>query len=290
MAKRARANPHPSNDNVSRTGRPVWQGHLRLSLVSCPVMLVNATTPAGDISFHLINPDTHNRIRMVTTDPETGPVNRAHLVKGYEVSKNEYVLLTSKDLESVKLQTSRALDIERFVSADSIDRLYWEDPYFLIPDGAEGTEAYSVIHDAMVDANQLALGRLVMHTRERLFAIEPRGKGMVATTLRMANEVRDPDDTFRDIPAIKSDKRMVDIALKIIEQQEGAFEPAKFVDRYEDALRTLIREKQKGHKPVRAPEPQDTNVVDLMSALKKSLNRKAAAPTAKKTSSARRSK
>jgi DNA end-binding protein Ku len=280
MARRVKAPVHPSNDNVVRVGRPAWQGHLRLSLVSCPVVLINATTRAGDISFHLINPETHNRIRMITTDPETGPVNRSDLVKGYEVSKGEYVLLSPEDLESVKLETTRTLDIERFVGADSIDRLYWEDPYFLVPDGAEGAEAYSVIHEAMVKANKLALGRLVMHTRERLLAIEPRGKGIVATTLRMANELRDPDDAFRHIPSAKPDKHMVDIALKIIEQQEGAFRPSEFVDRYEEALKALIREKQKGHKPVRAPEPDDTNVIDLMSALKKSLNRKTDARTA----------
>ena len=274
MAKRANTRIFPSNDNVARMGRPAWQGHLRLSLVSCPVVLINAAIRFNDVSFHLINPETHNRIRLITTDPETGPVNRADLVKRYEVSKGEYVLLTAEDLESVKLETTRTLDVERFVNADTIHRLYWEDPYFLVPDGAEGAEAYAVIHEAMMEANQLALGRLVMHTRERLLAIEPRGRGMVATTLRMANEVRDPDDAFRNIPSAKTDKRMIDIALKIIEQQEGAFQPSQFVDRYEEALKALIREKQKGHKPVRAPEPQDTNVIDLMSALKKSLNRR----------------
>ncbi|HWE05981.1 MAG TPA: Ku protein [Rhizomicrobium sp.] len=286
MPKRARSSKpsqSASNDNVTRSGRPAWQGHLRLSLVSCPVALINATTRASDISFHLINPDTNNRIRMVSTDPDTGPVNRSDLVKGYEVSKGEYVLLTPEDLESVKLETTRTLDIEHFVNADDIDRLYWEAPYYLVPDGAEGIEAYSVIHEAMLRSNQLALGRVVMHTRERLLAIEPRGKGMVAYTLRMANEVRDPDEAFRNIPDRKPDKQMTDIALKIISQQEGAFEPGKFVDRYEEALKALIREKQKGHKPVRAPEPEDTNVIDLMAALKKSLGQE---PPAKPKQSA----
>jgi len=264
----------PSNDNAARLGRPAWQGHLRLSLVSCPVVLINAVTRANDISFHLINPATNNRIKMITTDPDTGPISRSELVKGYEVAKGEYVLLSSEDLASVKLETTRTLDIERFVNADDIDRLYWEDPYFLIPDGKEGTEAFTVIHEAMLRARQVALGRVVMHTRERLMAIEPRGKGMLAYTLRMANEVRDPGEAFRGIPDAKPDKQMIDIALKIVEQQEGEFEPAKFVDRYEEALRALIKEKQKGHKPVRAPEPADTNVIDLMSALKKSLQKK----------------
>jgi DNA end-binding protein Ku len=293
MAKRAsshtngKAHVAPSNDNATRMGRPAWQGHLRLSLVSCPVVLINAVTRANDISFHLINPETHNRIKMITTDPDTGPVSRSNLVKGYEVSKGEYVLLTPEDLEGVKLETTRTLDIERFVNADEIDRLYWEDPYFLVPDGKEGAQAYSVIHEAMVRANQVALGRVVMHTRERLLAVEPRGKGMIAYTLRMANEVRNPDDAFQNIPESKPDKQMIEIALKIVEQQEGDFEPDKFVDRYEEALKALIREKQKGHKPVRAPEPQDTNVIDLMSALKKSLKADRA-PAPKKASSGRR--
>lgn len=300
MAKRAaKSHSHakvhavqPSNDNATRMGRPAWQGHLRLSLVSCPVVLINAVTRSNDVSFHLINPATNNRIKMITTDPDTGPVSRSELVKGYEVSKGEYVLLTSDDLASVKLETTRTLDIERFVNADEIDRLYWEDPYFLVPDGKEGAEAFTVIHEAMVRANQVALGRVVMHTRERLMAVEPRGKGMLAYTLRMANEVRNPEDAFSGIPDGKPDKQMVDIALKIVEQQEGEFEPGNFVDRYEEALKALIKEKQKGHKPVRAPEPADTNVIDLMSALKKSLQAKGEtprrAPAPKKT--ARRAK
>jgi len=263
----------PSNDNagIARQGRPAWQGHLRLSLVSCPVALINATSRSGDISFHLINPETNNRIRMVTTDPDTGPVERAQLVKGYEVSKGEYVLLDADDLESVKLETTRTLEIERFVDADSIDRTYWESPYFLVPDGHEAIDAYSVIHEAMVQENRMALGRLVMHTRERLVAIEPRGKGLMAYTLRMANEVRSASDAFAGIPETKPDRQMVDIARKIIEQQEGPFEPALFVDRYEQALKALIEEKQGGRKPVKSAEPRDTNVIDLMSALKKSL-------------------
>ena len=279
-AKTSKSGRHvePSNDNagIARQGRPAWQGHLRLSLVSCPVALINATSRSSDISFHLINPETNNRIRMVTTDPDTGPVERAQLVKGYEVSKGEYVLLDAEDLESVKLETTRTLEIERFVDADSIDRTYWESPYFLVPDGYEATDAYSVIHEAMVQENRMALGRLVMHTRERLVAIEPRGKGLMAYTLRMANEVRNAADAFAGIPGTKPDRQMVDIARKIIEQQEGPFEPAQFVDRYEQALRALIDEKQGGRKPVKSAEPRDTNVIDLMSALKKSLG--AAAP------------
>jgi DNA end-binding protein Ku len=257
--------------------RPAWQGHLRLSLVSCPVVLVSATTRTNDISFHLINPETNNRIRMVATDPDTGPVDRADLVKGYEISRDEYVLLTPEDFESVKLETTRTLDIERFVDTETIDRVYWDEPYFLVPDG-DDVEAYAVIHEAMVQTNRMALGRVVMHTRERLIAVEPRGKGLMAYTLRMANEVRSAEKAFAHIPTTRPNRQMVDIALKIVAQQEGAFEPAHFVDRYEEALKTLVRQKQKGRKPVRVPEPEDTNVIDLMEALKKSLGHKQPPP------------
>ena len=199
-----------ANDNAPaahRGGRPAWQGHLRLSLVSCPVALINATTRANDISFHLINPDTNNRIRMIPTDPDKGPVERSDLVKGYEVSKDEYVIVTDDELNEVRLETTRSLDIERFVDAGDIDRLYWNDPYFLVPDDDEsGVEAYAVIREAMAKSNRIALGRVVMHTRERLVAIEPRDNGMIAYTLRMYDEVRDPSQVFRDIPDARPDR------------------------------------------------------------------------------------
>ncbi|HSZ11953.1 MAG TPA: Ku protein [Rhizomicrobium sp.] len=261
--------------------RPAWQGHLRLSLVSCPVALINATTRANDVSFHLLNPETNNRIRMIPTDPDTGPVERADLVKGYEVSKDEYVIVTDEELDEVKLESTRTLEIERFVDASSIDRLFWNDPYFLVPDGDEGIEAYIVIRDAMADADRIALGRVVMHTRERLMAMEPRGKGIIAYTLRMYDEVVDPTHAFRDIPTAKPDKRMIEIAQKIIEQQEGPFEPEDFKDRYEMALRELVKRKEKGEKLVTAPEPEDTNVIDLMEALQRSLKGKGRAAPAR---------
>jgi len=261
--------------------RPAWQGHLRLSLVSCPVALINATTRANEVSFHLLNPETNNRIRMIPTDPDTGPVERADLVKGYEVSKDEYVIVTDEELDEVKLESTRTLEIERFVDASSIDRLFWNDPYFLVPDGDEGIEAYTVIRDAMADADRIALGRVVMHTRERLMAMEPRGKGIIAYTLRMYDEVVDPVHAFRDIPTAKPDKRMIEIAQKIIEQQEGPFEPEDFKDRYETALRELVKRKEKGEKLVTAPEPEDTNVIDLMEALQRSLKGKGRAALAR---------
>ncbi|MBV9331659.1 MAG: Ku protein [Alphaproteobacteria bacterium] len=271
------------------SSRPVWQGHLRLSLVSCPVALFGATSRSNDISFHMINPETHNRIRMIATDPDTGPVNRSDLVKGYEIEKNRYVVVTNEELNSVKLETTKTIDIERFVAADSIDRLFWNDPYYLLPNGKEGVEAYTVIRDALGDTDRIALGRVVMHTRERLVALEPRDKGIVVYTLRMRNEVVEPSVAFEDVPAAKPDRRMIDIAEKIIEQQEGPFEPEQFQDRYEAALRELIRRKEKGEKPVSAPAPDRSNVIDLMDALRKSLKNKSAPSKASHGKSKKRS-
>ncbi len=260
--------------NARRGGRPAWQGHLRLSLVSCPVALYGATTRTGDISFHMLNPKTNNRIRMIPTDPDTGPVERKDLVKGYEIEKNKYVIVTNEELQEVRLETTRTIDIERFVDAGDIDRLYWNDPYFLVPDGKTGTEAYVVIRDALEQTGRIAIGRVVMHTRERMVALEPRDDGILAYTLRNADEVLSAKQAFADIPAGRPDKAMVAIAQKIIEQQEGDFDPSMFEDRYEKALKELIKRKEKGHKPVKAEPAPDTNVIDLMEALKKSLKHK----------------
>ncbi len=251
--------------------RPTWQGHLKLSLVTCPVALYTATNAAGDVHFNLINPETNNRIKMITTDPDTGPIERSKLVKGYEVSKGEYILLTNDEINSVKLESTKTIDIERFVAEDDIDRLYWDHPYFLAPDGKMAQEAFGVIRTALETSGQIALGRVVIGTRERILALEPRGKGILAYTIRTDAEVRKPDEVFHDISGAKPDPAMIAIAKKIIEQKEGPFDPSKFVDRYEEALKALIAEKRKGHKPAKVAEPDDTNVVDLMSALRASL-------------------
>jgi DNA end-binding protein Ku len=270
--------------------RPTWQGHLRLSLVTCPVALYTATSPAGDVRFNMLHKDTHNRIRMVPTDPELGPVERADLVKGYEYEKDSYVVVTPDEIESVRLESTKTIDIERFVDAADIDRLYWDNPYFLAPDGKLALEAYTVIREAMSRTGKIALGRVVMHQRERLLALEPRDNGLMAWSLRSHDEVRDAADVFGDIPDQKPDAAMIAIAEKIIDQQEGPFDPSEFNDRYEDALRDLIAEKQKGkgHK-VKAAEPETTNVVDLMDALRKSLGGKATAKApAKKAATAKK--
>ena len=251
--------------------RPTWQGHLKLSLVTCPVALYTAINSGGDVHFNLINPKTNNRIKMITTDPDTGPIDRSELVKGYEVSKGEYILLTNDEINSVKLESTKTIEIERFVAEDEIDRLYWDNPYFLAPDGKLAQEAFGVIRTAMEKSGQIALGRVVIGTRERILALEPRGKGILAYTIRTDAEVRNPDEIFDGISDKAADPAMISIAEKIIEQQEGPFDPSKFVDRYEEALKQLIEDKKKGHKPAKVDEPEDTNVVDLMAALRASL-------------------
>ena len=252
--------------------RPIWQGHLRLSLVACPVVLYNATTVAGDIHFHLINPATHNRIRQLTVDAETGEeVERKSLIRGFDIGHDQYVLLDDEDIASVRLQSTHTLDIERFVSGASIDRIWWNDPYYLVPDGEAGLDAFTVIREAMAESNKVALARLVMSQRERVVAIEPRDAGMLVSTLRSYDEVRDSAAFFDDIPRRRTDPKMIHIAQQIIGQLAGPFDPSEFNDRYEDALRALIEEKRAGHQPVAAPPPRTDNVIDLMEALRRSL-------------------
>jgi len=262
--------------------RPTWQGHLRLSLVTCPVALYTATNAGGEVHFNLINPATNNRIKMVTTDPDTGPIERSKLVKGYQVERDQYILLTQEEINSVKLESTKTIDIERFVPAQDIDRVYWDNPYYLAPDGKLAQEAFAVIRDAMAQAGQIGIGRVVMSSRERIVALEPRGKGILAYTLRTDAEVRKEDEIFGAISDKPADPQMIAIAQKIIEQQEGPFDPGQFVDRYEEALKDLIKAKQKGHKVAHVAEPEDTNVVDLMAALRASLMGKAPAAKAGK--------
>ena len=252
--------------------RPSWQGHLKLSLVTCPVALYNAISPRGDVHFNMINPATGNRIRMITVDAGTEePVERKNLVKGYEIAKGEYVIVTQEEIDSVKLESTKTIEIDSFVAADEIDRLYWDNPYYLVPDGKMAAEPFAVIREAMERAEQVALGRIVISSRERLVAIEPRDRGLVATTLRSYDEVRAMKDYFADIPQVRPDPEMIAIASKIMAQKEADFDPTEFKDHYEDALRELIERKQKGHKISKKDEPAESNVINLMDALKASL-------------------
>jgi len=252
--------------------RPTWEGHLRLSLVTCPVALYTGVEHSADVQFNLINPKTHNRIRMQAVDAGTGKaVERSELVKGFPVAKNKYVLLEKDELDAVKLESTRNVDIEEFVDASSIDRIYWDEPYYLAPAGKTGIEAFTVIQAAMAKQKKVALGRLVLHQRERICALEPRDGGILLTTLRSHDEIRDSSEIFdRHLPKPASD--MLEIAEKIIKQLEADFDPTEFKDRYEDALRELIQRKKKGEPVVSAEAPEEEDkVVDLMDALRRSL-------------------
>ena len=254
--------------------RPSWTGHLRLSLVTCPVTLYKAVEARTGTHFHLINPKTSHRIRQVAKDATTGhEVDRKTLVKGFEVSKGRYVLIKPGDLDALKLESTKILDIERFVDGAAIDRIYWDEPYYLVPDGKTGREAYAVILKAMEDRQRVAIGRRVLANRERIVALEPRDKIFLMTTLRAHDEVREPGKVIDKIGLPKPPKAMLDIAGKIIDQQEGAFDPRDFNDRYETALKALIRRRIKGQKPVEAeaPEPREGKVIDLMEQLRRSV-------------------
>lgn len=252
--------------------RPSWEGHLKLSLVACPVALFSATTRGNDVSFHLIHKKTHSRIRMVPHDPKLGAVKRTDLQRGFEVSKNRYVVLSNAEIDAARIESTKNIEIESFVEMDAIDRVYWDQPYYVAPNGKNATEAYTIIREAMEKTQRIAIGRVVMHTRERVVAVEPRGRGLLLTTLRSHDEIRDEDSFFRGIPARRPDRKMLSIAEKIIDQQAEAFDPSDFTDRYEDALRKIIKRKQKGQKIAAPPvEEEQTEDSDLLAALRRSL-------------------
>ena len=252
--------------------RPSWTGFLKLSLVTCPIQLFNATTRADSVSFHFINPKTRNRIQMKPYDPDTGEVDRKDLVRGFEISDGKYVTVTDEDLAGIRLKSTRTIDIEKFVDMGEIDSLYFDGAYFVMPDGPMAAESYAVIREAMTKERRAAQGRLVLSYREHVVIIEPRGKGMLLHRMRDAREV-EAKTPFDSIKSAKVDPRMVAIASEIIEQKEGRFEPAEFKDPYEEALVAMLRRRAKGAKPVHEVEEEDkpTNVVNLMDALKKSL-------------------
>ena len=254
--------------------KPVWEGHLRLSLVTCPVALYKATDPKGGIDFHLINPKTKSRIVQVVKDPTTGQeLDRKSLVRGFEVAKNQYVLIDPEELKALRIESTHVLDLERFVDAATIDRIYWDEPYYLAPSEKTGVEAFAVILEAMRERRRVGIGRLVLNTRERICALEPRDNRILLTTLRTHEDIVTASDVGGITKLPTPDRRMLDIAERIIEQHEGTFDPSTFKDRYEDAVRDLIARKKRGQKVTTAPpvEQAEGNVVDLMDALRRSL-------------------
>jgi DNA end-binding protein Ku len=252
--------------------RAYWKGYLKLSLVSCPISLFPATSGREKISFHQLNRNTGNRIKYRKVDAETGDeVEAADIIKGYEVDKGQYIELEPEELDAIALESKRTIEIDKFVPKDEIDDLYLADPYYLIPDGEVGQQAFAVIREAVRKEGMVAIAKVVFTSREHMIALEPRGKGMMAVTLRYPYEVRKPDEYFSEIEDEKVPKDMLDLATHIVETKRGKFEPDKFEDEYEDALKDLLRKKQKGEKIEAPKERAPSNVINLMDALRNSI-------------------
>jgi DNA end-binding protein Ku len=252
--------------------RANWKGYLKLSLVSCAVALFPATTTRDRVRFNIINRQTGNRVRYDVVDADTGEeVPQEDRVKGYKVGGDGYVLLEEEELDDVALESTHTIEIESFVERDTVDELYLDESHYLVPDNKVGYEAFAVIREAMREEGLVGIARVVLYRRERLLMLSPRGKGIVATTLRYNNEVRAAQNYFDDIPAVNISKDMLDLAKHILKTKKAAFDPSKFEDRYETALKQLIAAKQAGKKPPTAPAPQPTNVVNLMDALRRSV-------------------
>jgi DNA end-binding protein Ku len=260
---------------------------MRLSLVSCPIALYPATSEREKISFHQLNRKTGNRIRYRKVDEETGEeVPSDQIVKGYEVAKGEYVEITNEELESIALESTKTIEIDEFVPGNEIDDLYSIRPYYIAPDGKVGQDAFVVIRNVIEQMKMVAIGRVVLTSREHVIAMEPRGKGLMGTLLRYPFEVRDAGEYFDDIPDVKLTKDMMDLARHIVETKSGHFKPQEFEDHYEHALKELIAKKAKGER-IEVPKERPTGkVINLMDALRRSVQgdggRSAAPAPAKK--------
>ena len=253
--------------------RASWKGYLKLSLVSCAVELFPAASTKERVSLHLLNRETGNRLKRQFVDAQTGDVIEAEeQVKGYEMAKGDYVMLEEDELDNVALESTHTIDIESFVPRGEIDEVYLDAPYYIAPDGKVAEEAFAVIRDAMREKDVVGIGRVVLYRRERIVMLEPRGKGIVARTLRFAYEVRDDDQYFVDIGKTKISQEALELAEHIIQKKLAHFDPRKFEDRYQKALVALIKAK-KGHGPAPKPEPpKPSNVINLMDALRKSVS------------------
>src|SRR5262245_27372444 len=252
--------------------RPNWKGYLKLSLVSCPVALFPATTTSERVSFRTLNRATGNRVRRQFVDEQTGePVETEDQIKGYEVAKGEFIQIEDDELKSVQIESNHTIDIEKFVPRHEVDELYLDTPYYLGPTDRVGEEAFAVIRDAMRTEKVVGLARVVLFRRERILMLEPRDKGIVATSLHFANELHAASGYFDEIPDLDLPKQMLELATHIIEKMSGRFEPEQFEDRYENALIDLIRSKQKGMPIKPQPTHRQTNVINLMDALRRSV-------------------
>jgi DNA end-binding protein Ku len=251
--------------------RANWKGFLKLSLVSCSVGLVQATSSRERVRFNIINRETGNRIRYRQIDAETGEdVPEEDRVKGFKAADGSYVLLEPEELDEVALESTHTIDIETFVPRNDIDEIYLDTPYYLFPEDEVGVEAFAVIRDAMRATGLVGIARVVLHNHELVLMLEPLDKGIKATALRYQDEIRDAKEYFSDIESVKVPKDMLELAEHILKTKRGHFDPSKFSDRYEDALKALIKAKQAG-KPAPAAPERPSNVINLMDALRRSV-------------------
>jgi DNA end-binding protein Ku len=252
--------------------RANWKGFLRLSLVTCPIALFPATSESEKISFNQINKKTGHRIRYLKVDADTGEeVSNEDIIKGYQVDKDRYLEVTKDELENIALESTRTIEIDEFVPRSEIDDLYLVRPYYIVPDGKVGHDAFAVIRETIRSLDKVALARVVLTNREHVIALGARDKGLMGMLLRYPYEVRSADEYFDDIVDVKITKDMLDLAKHIVEQKSGHFEPEKFEDHYETALTELLAQKQKGLPIPAAKKQQPGNVINLMDALRQSL-------------------
>lgn len=252
--------------------RASWKGYLKLSLVTCPVALFPATSDSEKISFHLLNSATGHRLKQQYIDAETGDiVNRDDRIKGYEVGKREYVTVSDEELAAIEIESSHTINIENFVARPEVDVVYFDRSYFIAPDDKVAEEAFAVIREAMHQRGVAGIARVALHGRERLILLEPRAKGIIGTTLHHNYEVRNDSAYFDDIPNLKIDNELLDLASHIIDTKKASFNPAEFKDHYQEAVVDLIRSKREG-KPAQVQHaPRPGNVINLMDALRRSL-------------------
>jgi len=277
--------------SVEVASRAYWKGYLKLSLVSCPIALSPATSDTARVSFRQINKQTGNRLRYQHVDDVTRePVESEDRGRGYEIEKGVYVPVEDEELEALQVESTHTIDIDSFVPAAQIDKRFYDSPYYIMPTDNVGQEAFAVIRDAMKGKGVVALGRIVLNKRERVIALEPYGKGILATTLHYAYEVRKADDYFEDIADLKIPGEMHKLAEHILETKKADFDPSRFEDRYETAVVELLRKKQAGFRPPKGKEAAaPLNVINLMDALKASIKaEKKPAAGAKRSASARK--
>jgi len=253
--------------------RAYWKGYLKLSLVSCPVALFPASSEREKIRFHQINKKSGNRIKYRKVDAETeDEADASDIVKGYEVGKGEYIELEPEELEAVAIESTRTIEIDEFVPRKEIDDLYLNNPYYVVPDGEVGQQAFAVIREAIRNEGTVALGRVVFTSREHVIALEPRGKGLLGVTLRYPYEIRKEDQYFDEIEDEKIPKDMLELASHIVETKSGHFNPDKFEDHYEEALKELLKKKRAGEKIEAPKEREPAKVINLMDALRRSVS------------------